>query len=50
LLFGVAGLLWLLIPFLDRKSSRGERNRTIAYLGIFVVFYIIILTIVGWIL
>ncbi len=48
LLFGTAGLLWLLIPFWDRKSSRGERNRFINFIGVFVVLYIIVLTIVGW--
>jgi quinol-cytochrome oxidoreductase complex cytochrome b subunit len=48
--FGVAGLLWMLVPFWDRKSSRGEQNRFITYIGLFVVIYIIILTILGWIL
>ena len=46
--FGVAGLLWMLVPFWDRKSMRGERNRFITYLGMFAVVYIIVLTIVGW--
>ena len=50
LLFGLGGLLWLTVPFWDRKSARGEKTRFINYIGIFVVFYIIILTIVGWIL
>ena len=49
LLFGVAGVLWLLIPFLDVKSSKGKRNRTITYLGIFAVIFIIVLTILGWV-
>ncbi len=48
LLFGFAGLLWTLVPFWDRKSSRGEMNRFINYIGLFVVLYIIILTIIGW--
>lgn len=48
LLFGIAGLLWLLVPFLDRKSSAGQRNRVITYAGIVVVMYIILLTILGW--
>jgi cytochrome b6 len=47
-LFGVGGLLWLLVPFWDRKSARGERNRLITYAGIFIVMYIIALTILGW--
>ncbi len=48
MLFGCAGLLWLLIPFWDRKSSSGEQNRFVNYIGLFVVIYIITLTIVGW--
>ncbi len=50
LLFGVAGILWLLVPFWDRKSSRGENNRVITYTGLFVVIYIIIFTTLGWLL
>jgi quinol-cytochrome oxidoreductase complex cytochrome b subunit len=48
LLFSVGGLLWTLVPFWDRKSQRGEQNRFMTYIGIFVVFYIIVLTILGW--
>jgi cytochrome b6 len=50
MVFGLAGLLWMLVPFWDLKSSRGQKNRLVNYLGIFAVFYIIILTIVGWLL
>jgi cytochrome b6 len=48
LLFGIAGLLWLLVPVWDRKSARGQKNRMINYIGIFSVLFIIILTIIGW--
>ena len=47
-LFGAAGLIWLLIPFWDRKTARGLRNRTISYIGIGVVMYILLFTILGW--
>jgi cytochrome b6 len=50
LLFGFAGVLWTLVPFWDRKSSRGEKNRLINYIGLFVVMYIVILTALGWLL
>lgn len=50
LLFGAAGLLWLLVPFWDRKSARGEQNRLINYVGLFVVVYVIIFTVLGWLL
>jgi len=48
LLFSLAGLLWMLVPFWDRKSSRGQLNRKINYIGIFSVLFIIILTSLGW--
>jgi cytochrome b6 len=50
LLFGVAGLLWMAVPFWDRKSSRGETNRMVNYIGIFAVIYILVFTILGWVL
>jgi cytochrome b6 len=48
LVFGVAGILWTLIPFWDRKSARGEKNRFVNYIGLFVVMYIVLFTILGW--
>ena len=48
MLFGVAGLLWTLVPFWDRKSARGQQSRFLNYLGIVVVVYAITLTILGW--
>jgi cytochrome b6 len=48
LLFSAAGLLWLLVPFWDRESQRGQRSRAVTYLGLFVVAYIIVLTTLGW--
>jgi cytochrome b6 len=50
LLFCVAGLFWTLVPFWDRKSSQGKKNRLINYVGLFVVIYIIIFTVLGWLL
>ncbi|MBI3579551.1 MAG: cytochrome b N-terminal domain-containing protein [Ignavibacteriales bacterium] len=48
LMFGGAGALWTLVPFWDRKSDKGERNRFVNYLGLFAVIYILIFTIIGW--
>jgi quinol-cytochrome oxidoreductase complex cytochrome b subunit len=50
MLFGIAGLLWLLVPFLDRKSSTGTASRIVTWAGVFVILYIVALTILGWIL
>ncbi len=49
LLFMCAGAFWLLVPFWDTKSSKGQQNRLINYLGLFAVIFIIVLTILGWI-
>jgi quinol-cytochrome oxidoreductase complex cytochrome b subunit len=49
MLFSIAGLFWLLVPFWDRKSVRGEQSRFINYIGLFIVLYIILLTIIGWV-
>lgn len=49
LIFMVAGILWLLVPFWDTKSSKGQENRLINYFGLFAVIFIIVLTILGWI-
>ena len=49
LIFMVAGILWLLVPFWDTKSSKGKQNRLITYVGLFAVTFIIVLTILGWI-
>jgi len=46
--FGLAGLLWMLVPFWDRKSAGGEKNRLVTYGGVFAVMFIIVLTIIGW--
>jgi cytochrome b6 len=46
--FAVAGLLWMAVPFWDRRSSKGLRNRKLTYLGIVVVAYILVMTIWGY--
>ncbi len=45
--FGLAGLLWFLVPFWDSRTPKGSRNKIINYVGIAVVLYIIILTTIG---
>ena len=45
--FGLAGLLWFLIPLWDSRTPKGSRNKIINYVGIAVVLYIIILTTIG---
>ncbi|MCX6155698.1 MAG: cytochrome b N-terminal domain-containing protein [Candidatus Kapabacteria bacterium] len=49
-LFGAAGLLWFLVPFWDRKNQSVQWNKKLNYIGIFVVMFIIVFTILGIIL
>jgi cytochrome b6 len=47
MLFGLAGLLWFLVPAWDARTPRGARNRVINYVGVVVVLFIIVLTAIG---
>jgi len=46
--FALAGAIWVLLPFFDKKSNRGEFNRLYTVIGVIAVVYIIILTAVGY--
>jgi cytochrome b6 len=47
LLFGLAGLLWFLVPWWDAKTPKGSRNRTLNYVGIVVLLFMIVMTAIG---
>jgi cytochrome b6 len=46
--FGIAGLIVLLVPFLDRKTARGKASRIVTWLAIAAIVYIVILTYLGY--
>jgi cytochrome b6 len=46
--FMLAGLLLFLVPFLDRRSERGEPNPLLTWIVIAAVLYIIVLTYLGY--
>jgi cytochrome b6 len=48
--FNLAFLLWMLIPFWDRTKEGGRRGKLAMYVGIFAISYILIFTILGWLL
>jgi len=48
--FGVAGLLWIMVPFLDRRGQGNQRNPLFQLLGWIIVLFIVVMTIVGYIL
>ncbi|HEV8663183.1 MAG TPA: cytochrome b N-terminal domain-containing protein [Candidatus Methylomirabilis sp.] len=46
--FGVGGLFLLLIPFLDRRTARGEPSRLFTGIGIALILYMVALTYLGY--
>ncbi|MBI3949084.1 MAG: cytochrome bc complex cytochrome b subunit [Acidobacteria bacterium] len=49
LAFGAGGLFWLLVPFLDRKAAWGERSPLFTLIGLVVLLYIVVMTVVGYV-
>ena len=45
----LGGIIWLLVPFLDRKSSGGEKSTFFTLFGIAVIVYIATMTIMAYI-
>jgi quinol-cytochrome oxidoreductase complex cytochrome b subunit len=45
--FGLAAMFLIAVPFLDRRSSRGERSPLFTALAIAGLLYLVVLTIVG---
>lgn len=46
--FGLGGLFLLLIPFLDRRTARGEPSRLFTWIGIAIIAYMLLLTYLGY--
>ena len=50
LFFTVIALVWLLIPFWESKIASNEKARPMKVIGIVAILYIIVLTVLGYIL
>ncbi|MFA3783968.1 cytochrome bc complex cytochrome b subunit [Melioribacteraceae bacterium 4301-Me] len=50
LAFGLAGLLWMLIPFIKLKEKPNWKIQPITIVGILVVSFIVVMTILGYLL
>jgi len=48
--FGIGGVIWVLMPFFDRKSVRGERPGLLTAFGVLVIVFMIVMTVLGYIL
>lgn len=42
--FMIGGLLWMLVPLMDRNAARERRSPVFSFLGWVVVLYIIVFT------
>jgi len=47
-LFGLGGLIWMLIPLLDRGASENKPSKLVMTFGAFVILFIVVMTIVGY--
>jgi cytochrome b6 len=47
--FNLGGLFLLLVPFLDRRTARGERSPLFFWLGVGIVTYIVLLSVLGYV-
>ncbi len=50
LVFGIAGLVWMLIPFIKIKERPNWKIQPITFIGIVVVVFIVLMTILGYLL
>jgi cytochrome b6 len=46
--FGLAGLMWLLVPFIKVKEKTGAKIQLMTIIGIVIVAFIVIMTILGY--
>lgn len=47
--FAIGGFVWVILPFFDSKSNRGEFNKLYTVIGVAVAAYMVIFTILGYV-
>jgi cytochrome b6 len=48
LAFGLGGLFWMMVPFINKTPGHGTRKRVFNVIGVFIVLFIVVMTIVGF--
>lgn len=48
IVFGIGGLIWAFVPFIDRKTGQGQRSKLFYGFGWFVLAFMIVMTIYGY--
>jgi len=46
--FMAGGLLWMLVPFLDRRALRGEKSPIFTWVGLALAAYIVVMTVLTY--
>jgi cytochrome b6 len=46
--FSVGGLIWALVPFLNRRGNAGQRSKYFTAFGYLVLAFIIVMTVIGY--
>ena len=46
--FAIGGLFWLLVPFLDRAPREGRLKHLFSAIGLVIVLYIVVMTVIGY--
>jgi cytochrome b6 len=49
LVFGAGGLLWFLLPLLDRSAAEEKRNPVVIGIGVVVLVFIAVMTVLGYV-
>lgn len=50
IMFSIGGLIWTLVPYLNRKSAKGQPSKLFTAFGLFVLAFVIGMTALGYIL
>jgi quinol-cytochrome oxidoreductase complex cytochrome b subunit len=48
LVFGLAAVAWTLMPFWDQRSEAERRHRALTGMGVFVIFYLLVFSALGY--
>lgn len=48
IVFTVGGLIWALVPFLDRKAAVNQKSKFYTFFGYLVLAFIVVMTIIGY--
>ena len=46
--FMAGGLLWMLVPFFDRRAARGQRSPVFTWIGVALAAYIVVMTVLTY--